>query len=274
MTERSSTSLLIPGNKVRYGEVVAIAPGGVDWKYIYFRVIRMMARQRIAARTDSNEVVLVVIAGTMNVTSSAGSWNEIGNRPDPFSGPPAALYLPPETAYEIQAVSDAEVAICAAPSRGDHKQPRVIAPAPDAEYTRGKGNSQRRIRNILMGEDEASSLFLTEVITLPGNWSSYPPHKHDEDNPPFESQLEEVYYYRAKPPNGFAFQRVYTPNGDLDQTLTVHDSDTVLVPRGYHVCAAAPEYWIYYLNVLAGPKHVYRMTFDPEHAWIKENWIW
>lgn len=270
----SRTSLLIRGNKVQYGEVVTIAPHGDDWKYIDFRVVRMMVGQRIAAQTDASEVALVVIAGTINVTSSAGSWNQVGNRTDPFSGPPAAVYLPPTTTYEIQAAADAEVAICAAPSRENRKEARVIAPAPDAEYTRGEGNAQRRIRNILMGENEASSLFLTEVITLPGNWSSYPPHKHDEDNPPFESQLEEVYYYRAKPAKGFAFQRVYTPSGDINETLTVHDSDVVLVPRGYHVCAAAAEYWIYYLNVLAGPKHVYQMTFDPEHAWIKENWIW
>lgn len=274
MTDGASTSLLIPGSRVQFGEVVAIEPRGDDWKYIHFRVMRMMTGQRLAARTDSNEVALVTIAGTINATSSAGSWNGIGNRPDPFSGPPAALYLPPMTAYEIQAVSDVELAVCAAPSHDHRKEARVIAPAPDAEYTRGKGNAQRRIRNILMGEDEASSLFLTEVVTLPGNWSSYPPHKHDEDNPPFESQLEELYYYRAKPPNGFAFQRVYSPSGDLDQTLTAHDGDVVLVPRGYHVCAAAAEYWIYYLNVLAGPKHVYRMTFDPAHAWIKQNWIW
>lgn len=274
MTDGSNTSLLIPGNKVQFGEVVAVAPHGDDWKYIDFRVIRMRAAQSLAARTDSNEVALVIIAGTISVESSLDSWNGIGNRPDPFSGPPVALYLPPQTEYEIRAVSDVELAICAAPSRDDRKAARVIAPAPDCEYTRGKGNSERRIRNILMGEDEASSLFLTEVITLPGNWSSYPPHKHDEDNPPFESALEELYYYRAKPANGFAFQRVYSANGDLDQTLTAHDGDVVLVPRGYHVCAAAAEYWIYYLNVMAGPKHVYRMTFDPAHAWIKANWVW
>src|ERR1700680_4050646 len=275
MTDDSArSSLLIKGNKVQYGEVVGIAPHGDDWKYIDFRVIRLMAGQRVTAQTDSSEVALVIIAGTVNVTSSAGSWNGIGNRPDPFSGLPAALYLPPKTTYEIQAVNDTELAICAAPSRADRKGARVITLAPDAEYTRGKGNSERRIRNILMGEDEASSLFLTEVITLPGNWSSYPPHKHDEENPPYESQREELYYYRAKPENGFAFQRVYSASGDLDLTITAHDGDVVLVPRGYHVCAAAAEYWIYYLNVLAGPKHIYRMTFDPAHAWIKANWIW
>jgi 5-deoxy-glucuronate isomerase len=125
-----------------------------------------------------------------------------------------------------------------------------------------------------MDPDDASSLFVTEVVTPAGNWSSYPPHKHDRDDPPNESALEEIYYYRARPAGGFAFQRVYTPEKDLDESIAARDRDVVLVPRGYHVCAAAPGYEIYYLNVLAGPKHVYHMTFDPAHAWIKEGWTW
>jgi 5-deoxy-glucuronate isomerase len=266
-------SLLIRGTKVQYGEIIHVTPNGTSWKYIDFRVVRLMGGQSISGQTDNSEVALVVIAGTINIASSAGSWNAVGERTDPFSGPPVAVYLSAATKYEIHAVNNAEVAICAAPAR-EVRKARLIAPALDSEYTRGTGNAQRHIRNILMGEDDASSLFLTEVITLPGNWSSYPPHKHDEDNPPSESQLEEVYYYRAKPAKGFAFQRIYTSNGDIDETITAHDGDAVLVPRGYHVCSAAPEYWIYYLNVLAGPKHVYHITFDPEHAWIKENWVW
>jgi 5-deoxy-glucuronate isomerase len=274
MTERQAQpDLLIRGNDAATGDVVTVSRDGGEWKYIDFRVVRLSVGQRRTAQTGNDEVVLVVIAGTVGVTSSAGAWELVGERVDPFSGPPAAIYLPAATSYEICAVSSAEVAICAAPSRGALPA-RLIQPAVDSEYTRGQGQAQRRIRNILMGEDEASSLFVTEVVTLPGNWSSYPPHKHDEDNPPVESQLEEVYYYRSKPAAGFAFQRVYTASGELDQTMTVHDCDAVLVPRGFHVCAAAEGYWIYYLNVLAGPKHVYHMTFDPAHAWIKEGWKW
>jgi len=274
MTKPSLGSpLLIHGKDVRSGDVVTVARNGVDWKYIDFRVTRLRAGSRLAGATANDEVALIVIEGTIAVTSSAGSWETVGGRASPFSGPPSAVYLPADTSYELHARGAAEVAICAAPSKGALPA-RLLTPAPDAEYIRGKGHAERRIRNILMGEDEATSLFLTEVVTLPGNWSSYPPHKHDEDNPPVESALEEIYYYRAQPASGFAFQRVYTRDGNLDETLTVHDRDVVLVPRGYHVCAAAAEYWIYYLNVLAGPKHVYHMTFDPDHAWIKEDWTW
>jgi 5-deoxy-glucuronate isomerase len=273
MIDSGRSPLLIHGRDVASGEVVASSPGNAEMKFISFRVVRVLAGQQIVAETGNDEVALVLIAGTIDVSSSAGTWNSVGGRPDPFSGPPEAVYLPPSTNYEIRARRDAEVAICGAPARELHAA-RHIAPGADAEYTRGDGQAQRRVRNILMTEGEASTLFLTEVVTLPGNWSSYPPHKHDEDNPPVESQLEELYYFRARPAAGFAFQRVYTASGDLDELVTAHDGDVVLVPRGYHVCAAAAGYWIYYLNVLAGPKHIYRMTFDPSHSWIKENWAW
>ena len=273
MTERTRPSLLIRGSHAATGEVVRVAPNGGDWNYITFSARRMPARERLQGKTRDDESVIVVIGGTVGVTSSAGAWNEVGKRADPFSGPAQSVYLPAATTYEIQAHTDAEIALCSARARGRHPA-RLIAPADDAEYVRGEGHARRRIHNILMRPEEAGTLFLTEVVTFPGNWSSYPPHKHDEDNPPFESQLEELYYYRARPPSGFAFQRVYTADGDLDETMTVQDGDAVLVPRGYHVCAAAAEYWIYYLNVLAGPKHLYHMTFDPAHAWIKENWTW
>ncbi len=268
---RPQSPLLRPGKDVHAGEVVWIKPNGTDWKFIDFRVVRLQSAEGLAFRTDANECAIVIVAGSVDISSSAGVWQGVGGRTDPFSGPPAAVYLPRDTSCEVRATGAAEVALCAAPSRGDLPA-RLVHPEP--EYTRGAGQAQRRIRNIMMGQKDATSLFLTEVITLPGNWSSYPPHKHDVDNPPHESQLEEIYYYRAQPAAGFAFQRIYSGSGDLDETMTVQDRDTVLVPRGYHVCAAAAEYWIYYLNVLAGPKHVYHMSFDPAHAWIKEDWTW
>ncbi len=274
MTERRERpDLLIRGKDVAAGEVVSVTRDRSGCKYIDFRVLRLAVGQHESGQTGGDEVALVVITGTVSITSSAGAWDRVGERADPFSGPPTAVYLPPDTSYEIRAESSAEIAICAAPARAVLPARRIVCTAESA-YVRGEGHAQRRIHNIMMGEDEASSLFLTEVVTFPGNWSSYPPHKHDEDDPPRESQLEEVYYYRAQPAAGFAFQRVYTKDGELDETVTAHDCDAVLVPRGFHVCAAAAGYWIYYLNVLAGPKHVYHMTFDPAHAWIKEGWRW
>jgi len=266
--------LLIRGNRRRYGEIVSIVPDGITWRYVHFRAVRLSEGARFAGDTSEKEVVLVLIEGTIDVRSSRGTWNCVGKRSSPFDGPPQAIYLPPNTPYEIAAYSDAEVAICGAAAPHSRFSARRLELGEADGHRRGAGDAQRLIYNILMNPDEAESIFLTEVVTPPGNWSSYPPHKHDTDDPPRESALEELYYYRAMPDAGFAFQRVYTADGTLDETITAHDGDAVLVPRGYHVCAAAAEYRIYYLNVLAGPKHVYHMTFDPAHEWIKDGWTW
>ena len=265
--------LLVRAKPLRYGEIVRVDPDGLDLRHISFRVLRLAGGEMLRDDTGARETALVVIAGAMRVRSSEGSWDGVGGRTDPFTGQPAAVCLPPGTSFEAEALGDLEIAICAAPT-ADRFPARLVAPLESEEYVRGEGHAQRRIRNILMKDDDAGALFLTEVVTLPGNWSSYPPHKHDTDDPPNESALEELYYYRAKPSAGFGFQRIYTADGGLDTTVTAHDGDVVIVPRGYHACAAAAGYWIYYLNVLAGPKHVYRMSFDPSHAWIKEHWTW
>jgi 5-deoxy-glucuronate isomerase len=118
-----------------------------------------------------------------------------------------------------------------------------------------------------MGDEQADSLLVCEVLTPPGHWSSYPPHKHDRDALPDESFLEETYYFRIDPPRGFGLQRVYTEDRSLDETLSVRDRDTVLVPRGYHTVSAPPGYAVYYLNVMAGPARAWAVANDPDHEW-------
>jgi len=144
----------------------------------------------------------------------------------------------------------------------------VIAPADVEALTRGKGSNTRYVRNILSETASAESLLVVEVITPGGNWSSYPPHKHDRDAVPEESYLEETYYHRLSPPQGFALQRIYTDDRSLDETLAVGDRDVVLVPRGYHPVGAPHGYDLYYLNVMAGPKRTWRFHNDPDHAWM------
>jgi 5-deoxy-glucuronate isomerase len=265
--------LLVRPRSHGYGEVVAVAPNGNGWRYIDFKVLRISAGDTYSQNTGACEAVIVFIEGNADVRCGADTWRDVGRRRSPFDGPPHAVYLPRETSCTLHARTDCEIAVCAAPASGNHSA-RLIQLHESDGRERGTGNAQRRIYDILMDADAASTLFVTEVITPPGHWSSYPPHKHDTDDPPRESALEELYYYRAQPAGGFAFQRVYTLEGDLDETVTAHDRDIVLVPRGYHVCAAAAQYAVYYLNVLAGPKHVYHMTFDPQHEWIREGWAW
>ena len=157
--------------------------------------------------------------------------------------------------------------MCTAPGGGSFEA-RLIPPEEVAYSQRGVGSNVRHVFDILPETKPAHSLLVVEVITPAGNWSSYPPHKHDTDAPPDESLLEETYYHRIDPPQGFAFQRVYTGDGTLDETMTVHDRDVIMVPKGYHPVGAAHGYQLYYLNVMAGPKRVWKFTTEPAHRWL------
>ena len=265
--------ILVRGADTDDGVVVRITPETAGWDYIGFRAVRMPAGGVHSGNSGADEVAIVVIGGTVTMRSDAGTWERIGERPDPFAGRPYTVYLPARTGYQLRAESAAEIAVCAAPAR-DAFPARLITPEEVSEHIRGAGQASRCIHNILMEDAGAASLLITEIQSPPGNWSSYPPHKHDQDNLPDESQLEESYYFRIRPAQGFAFMRVYTADGSLDETVTARDGDVVLVPRGYHVVAAAAEYQVYYLNVLAGPRRTLRMSFDPEHKWIMEGWQW
>lgn len=270
--------ILVRGARTDDGTAVEITPAGAGWEYVGFRAVRLAPGSAHSGHTGRDEVAVVVISGTVTAHAGNDTWEHVGERPDPFAGKPYTVYLPADTAFEVRAESRAEIAVCAAPAREVYPA-RLIGPGEIGEHIRGGGQASRRIHNILMTDTQAGSLLLTEIQSPAGNWSSYPPHKHDHDNLPHESQLEESYYFRIRPAQGFAFMRVYTADGasppdGLDETVTVHDGDAVLVPRGYHVVAAAAEYEVYYLNVLAGPKRVLAMSFDPDHEWIMKGWTW
>jgi 5-deoxy-glucuronate isomerase len=246
-----------------------VTPESAGWRYVGFEV----ANPPYSGETRDRELCLVVVQGTCTVRSEHGEWNGLGGRPTPFDGrpdaaylPPDAAYLPPATAWEIE--GDAEVALCSAPAPNGGAEARVL-PGEEIEVeTRGFGAQERTVVPILMADREAESLLVCEVLTPPGHWSSYPPHKHDREALPEESYLEETYYHRIDPPQGFALQRVYTGDGNLDETLAVRDRDVVLVPRGYHTVSAPPGYAVYYLNVMAGPERTWAIANDPDHEWM------
>jgi 5-deoxy-glucuronate isomerase len=218
-------------------------------------------------REEGREACLVVLTGTVTV-DAGGEWLEgLGGRETVFDGVATSVYLPAGTEYTITAQRDAEIAICTAPGSGAGTV-RVIR-AEQVE-TRGKGTNTRFVRNILSDADAAESLLVVEVITPAGHWSSYPPHKHDRDAYPEETFLEETYYHRLWPPRGFAFQRVYTDDREIDETMAVEDGDVVMVPRGYHPVGAPHGYDLYYLNVMAGPRRDWVFANDPAHAWIAD----
>lgn len=176
--------------------------------------------------------------------------------------------MPAGSSWNITAQGPCELAICSAPGKQGARPARVIGPADVGALTRGEGSNTRHVRNILPETEAADGLLVVEVITPSGCWSSYPPHKHDQDRLPAESLLEETYYHRLSPPQGFGFQRVYTDDRSLDETMAFEDGDVVLVPKGYHPVGAPHGYDLYYLNVMAGPKRVWKFRNDPAHEWM------
>jgi 5-deoxy-glucuronate isomerase len=254
------------------GTVLTVTPESAGWTYVGFEVLRLAPGGSAERDTGEREVCIVVVAGTVEIRSAHGEWLGVGGREDPWSGPPEAAYLPPRTRFTLTgagAGEAAEVALCFAPAR-EGAAARLLPGAAIEPETRGSGASERVVYPILMGrsDGEAESLLVTEVRTPAGNWSSYPPHKHDRDALPEESYLEETYYHRIDPPQGFVVQRIYTDDRSLDETLALTDRQVVLVPRGYHPVGAPAGYRSYYLNVMAGPTRTWVFHNDPDHEWL------
>ena len=250
------------------GTILTVTPESAGWTYVGFEVVALAPGVIAERETGDREVCIVVISGVASVGSRHGEWAGLGGRADPWSGPPDAAYLPPDTQFSV--VSDdeaAEVALCWAPAPGGGARARRLPGSEVEVETRGFGSQERTIHPILMADREADSLLVCEVLTPGGHWSSYPPHKHDRDDPPAETFLEETYYHRITPPRGFGLQRVYSDDRSLDETFSFGDRDCVLVPRGYHTVSAPPGYDLYYLNVMAGPRRQWAVVNDPDHAW-------
>jgi 5-deoxy-glucuronate isomerase len=223
----------------------------VQLDYVGFEAVRLDGR--IERRDDDRETCVVLLSGHASLHGLGDA-----TRATPFDGPPVALYVPPRVRWWAEGAG--ELAICSAPAEGT-LEPRLLD-SPEL-FTRGEGTEERFIANILMESEPAESLLVTEVVTPAGHWSSYPPHKHDTDAMPDEALLEETYYHRLRGQAGFAFQRVYTDDGSLDEGVAVQDGDVVLVPRGYHPVAGDPRADLYYLNVMAGPVRAWRVTVAP-----------
>jgi len=245
-------------------------PGGIGWSWIGFAAHRLRPGQVVRRAADAREVAAIVLEGACRVRVNGQSFDQLGSRGSVFDAvPPPVVLAEPGATVEVEAVGAALVAIAAAPG-GDLRETRLIEPALMRIEARGSGQTARTVRHLLPPDALAGRLILVEVLTPGGNWSSYPPHKHDTDDQPRESLLEELYYYRFARPQGFAFQRVYTADRSLDEALIPMDGDAVLVPRGYHPVGAPAGYDCYYLNVMAGPTRLWHFTLDPDHAWLMD----
>ncbi|CAM3049632.1 5-deoxy-glucuronate isomerase [Paracoccus nototheniae] len=249
------------------GEVHRITPADAGWRYVGFALHRLQPGDEVAGATGDREVMLVMVEGKAAITAAGQEWGVLGDRMSVFEKtPPHCLYVPGGQNWQAVAETGCTIAVCSAPCHGGHPA-RRIGPDGITLTQRGTGTNTRWINNIAMeAEDYCDSLLVTEVFTPAGNWSSYPSHRHDEDDFPRITYLEETYYHRLDPADGWAVQRVYTDDGALDEVMALRDGDVVLVPRGHHPCAAPHGFGLYYLNVMAGPRRHWRFVAAPEVA--------
>lgn len=252
------------------GVLVSVSREQAGWKTINFSVRRLIEGQYWQSGTEGEEAALVILGGRVTVDWGEGR-RTLGSRSNVFSGYPHAVYLPPHTAFEVDAETTCELADCRTLSEARLK-PRLITPDDVRPEVRGGGNATRQILDIIRPEFPADRLLICEVYTPSGNWSSYPPHKHDVHNPPAEVDLDEIYYYRIDHPDGYAFQRLYDAAGTRDDTLKIVDGDLVLIKDGYHPVVAAHGYNVYYLNVLAGSARSMAASDDPRYAHLRRSW--
>jgi 5-deoxy-glucuronate isomerase len=266
-------SLLIPAIPCQGwpGTVMDLETRQAGFEYLRFQVRRLSAGESYSGQTGGHELAIVALGGRFRAESSRGNWDQVGGRANVFSGMPYTLYLPLDSQFTVTALTDCDLAFCY--SRAEQAHPAALLTPDDVKVEiRGGGNATRQINHMVRPEFGAHRLLVVEVYTPSGNWSSYPPHKHDVHNPPGEVDLEEIYYYRIDRPEGYAIQRVYTRDRKLDATLTVRDGELVLVPEGYHPVVAAHGYNAYYLNVLAGSARSMAASDDPDYAWVRQTW--
>lgn len=242
---------------------------GQELEYVSFYAYKINQGESILFNTRSNECAIVILSGICNIESEAGKWEEIGRRMDIFEGiPPYVLFLPRYTEYRVTSLTGVHFAVALSPSQRDIPS-RLVTPKEITREARGSGNRLRYV-NRLKPKDCDSKIILFEVYSPGGNWSSFPPHKHDCEDPPRENLLEEFYYYQFKPEKGFALHWNSNDDLTLDDARSVRNGDLVPVPKGYHTVVTAPGYEGYYLNAMAGPTDNWNFTVHPHHAHLQD----
>ena len=257
------------GTLARDGWACLVDPDAAGWAYSGLRVLELAAGQSRSFDTGPDEMLLLPLSGSATVTCG-GSAAALDGRASVRSGPTDFAYLPVGSPVTVSSVDGGRFALPAA--RASRRLDFRVQPAGKVPVElRGAGSCSRQVNNFCTPEAfEADKLIACEVLTPAGNWSSYPPHKHDEDRPG-ESVLEEIYYYEVGG-GGPAYQQVY---GAAEVLAEVRTGDVVLIPRGWHgPSMAAPGYDLYYLNVMAGPgaERAWLICDDPAHSWVRGTW--
>jgi len=250
------------------GCVTVIPREKTGLEYLEFSLLRLNEGGTWEGETGDYEAALVILGGRGDIRSADDRWQGLGRRADVFDGKATALYLPPHRLFSVAALDGpVAIAVCKALTETGGA-PQLILPEDVKSRTVGAHNWRREVQDIVGANVAAIRLLVGETYNEPGAWSSYPPHKHDVASPPDEVKLEEIYYFRVQPRQGFGIQRIYTADGSMDEVYAIRDGDAAVIPRGYHPVAAAPGYRVYYLWMLAGPERVMRPRDDPDHAWV------
>ena len=262
-------NLLIHMDPVQgYNKVFEV--GEYNMRLTRFGLIKLAAGTSYSDNTGEMEVALVLMGGNFKASGDGWSFTVENGRKSPFTGKPHCLYMPRRTAYTIEALSDVELAYNGSPVTRDTAKPTMIMPEDTRYIEIGARNFFRTSEIILDEKFDSEHLYIGEGMIPSGNWSGYPPHRHDVNNPPEELDMEETYFYRFDPKEGFGIQRVYQPDGSIDETYTVKYNDTVAIAEGYHPLCGAPGYQMYYLWTMAGDTGRGLVSSkDPVHAGIK-----
>ena len=265
----SSDKLLIHlSPKQGYNKVFDV--GEYNMALTSFGLIQLADGTSYKGSTGDFEVALVLLGGKCSVKGRDFQFAEVGKRRNVFDGKPHTVYLPRHTDYEITALGDVDIAYNASPATRDTARPTVITPAECRTLSLGRDNFSRAATIMLDEKFDSEHFYIGEGMIPSGNWSGYPPHRHDFDNLPDEIDMEETYFYRFDPPQGFGIQKVYQPDGSIDETYTVKNNDTVAIAEGYHPLCGAPGYQMYYLWTMTGKVNRGLISYkDPLHSWVK-----
>jgi 5-deoxy-glucuronate isomerase len=273
----SSSSKLLVKPDFSKSEYIHVSPQSAGWEHLSFSAGKLRKGQTWVFETGENELALVILGGTCSISSNVGEWNHIGSRRDVFHGMPTALFLSRHTSFTVSAESENLEFACGWAMAKTDFPPKLISPENVTVELRGGENASRQINQMIPPGFACDRLTVVEVYTPSGNWSSYPPHKHDkrivdENGILLEADLEEIYFYKIDKPEGFAYQRIYNDDRTLDEVILVSDSQLVLSPEGYHPVVSAHGYNSYYLNILAGSDQSLAASDDPTYSWIKGTW--
>ncbi len=243
-------------------------------KLLGFQLVRLDAGQRVELESGEREVLAVILGGRARFEVGGRRFEGVGGRPNPFMGKPHSVYIPAGTRYAICGESAVEAALTSAPARPGGMEPYVITPDQVTTGVWGAANFRRSFHQILTlaGQPNlpAARLIVGETFTPSGNWSTYPPHKHEVDDLPREAFHEEMYFFKVSPAGGFGLCHYYNDDGE-EENFTVRDNTIMMAPRGYHTVVSAPGYTTYYLWFLAGEHRVQATRDDPELSWVSRT---